>query len=92
MSGEVRPTRPGDREPTGSAWHATARWLGNPPNGARRVYPQSRGFNGVPFSIPDGDLFAHYGRLIRPSAGGSMGPDSVAPSNPERAAAKRRCR
>jgi organic hydroperoxide reductase OsmC/OhrA len=37
------------------ARHATARWLCHPPEGAGHLHSQSRAFEGLPFSLPDGE-------------------------------------
>lgn len=42
------------RELDAAARHATARWLSHPPYGAGRLHSDSRAFEGLPFSIPDG--------------------------------------
>ena len=35
--------------------HATTRWLSNPPSGAGRLYSESKAFQGLPFSVPEGE-------------------------------------
>jgi len=37
------------------ARHATARWLSHPPDGAGHLHSDSRAFEALPFSIPDGE-------------------------------------
>jgi organic hydroperoxide reductase OsmC/OhrA len=38
-----------------AARHATTRWLSNPPSGAGRLYSESKAFQGLPFSVPEGE-------------------------------------
>ena len=38
-----------------AARHATTRWLSNPPSGAGRLYSDSKAFQGLPFSVPEGE-------------------------------------
>ena len=35
--------------------HATTRWLSNPPSGTGHLYSESRAFQGMPFSVPEGE-------------------------------------
>jgi organic hydroperoxide reductase OsmC/OhrA len=42
-------------EPMNAARHATTRWLSNPPSGAGRLYSESKAFQGLPFSVPEGE-------------------------------------